>query len=195
MPALTPAQTIGPYSAFSLTPHERAKNYPWRAVANENLATDDAIGERIRIEGRVSNAAGKPHLRTLLEFWQADAEGRYAHPRDARTRPNSSFRGFGRAETDATGCYAFETIKPGPVPGPGGRIQAPHILVAIHSPYLLTHLCSRIYFEDEGANVHDPVLALVPADRRQTLLARKNGGTYRMDFVTQGENETVFFDF
>jgi protocatechuate 3,4-dioxygenase alpha subunit len=143
----------------------------------------------------VSNGAGKAHLRTLLEFWQADANGYYAHPRDSRTRPNSSFTGFGRAETDHEGRYAFETIKPGSVPGPGGGLQAPHIVVAIHSPYLLTHLCSRIYFDDEGANTHDPILALVPADRRATLIARNDGKTYRMDFVTQGERETVFFDF
>jgi len=195
MSGLTPAQTIGPFAAFILTPVEKGKHYPWTALACADLVTADASGERIRIEGRVINGEGAPHRLTLLEFWQADGQGHYAHPRDGRRAANTSFKGFGRTETDSEGRYAVDTIKPGRVPGPNGGLQAPHIVVAIHSPFLLRHLCSRIYFADETANADDPILGLVPAERRDTLLARKEGGVYRLDFVTQGGDETVFFDF
>jgi protocatechuate 3,4-dioxygenase alpha subunit len=156
--------------------------------------TSDADGERIRIEGRLVDGAGKPLDGVLLETWQADAQGRYAHPRDGRAT-NSSFKGFGRVETDGDGRFTLETIKPGQVPGPNGAMQAPHIVVAIHLRGILSHLYSRIYFSDEQtANAADPVLKLVPAERRETLIAKRDGAAYKIDFQIQGDRETVFFD-
>ena len=134
----------------------------------------------------------------MLEIWQADAQGRFSDPQDKRALPNSSFKGFGRIGTDANGAYAFDTIKPGPVPDPDGKPQAPHIVLAIYARGMLLHLYSRIYFDGEAANAADPVLALVPADRRATLIAARQPGTgsavYRFDIHLQGDNETVFFD-
>jgi protocatechuate 3,4-dioxygenase alpha subunit len=195
MPGITPSQTIGPFAAPSLTPNEKGKTqYDWKQLVSSNTVTSDADGERIRIEGRLVDGVGKPLDGVLLETWQADAQGRYAHPRDGRAT-NSSFKGFGRVETDGDGRFTLETIKPGQVPGPNGAMQAPHIVVAIHLRGILSHLYSRIYFSDEQtANAADPVLKLVPAERRETLIAKRDGAAYKIDFQIQGDRETVFFD-
>jgi len=134
----------------------------------------------------------------MLEIWQADAQGRFSDPQERRALPNSSFRGFGRCGTDAKGSFFFDTIKPGSVPDPDGKPQAPHILLAVFGRGMLMHLYTRIYFGGEAANAADPVLALVPADRRSTLIAARQPGNgsavYRFDIRLQGDNETVFFD-
>src|SRR5207253_4892474 len=131
----------------------------------------------------------------MLEIWQADAQGRFADPQDKRALPNASFKGFGRCGTDAKGEFVFDTIKPGAVPDPDGKPQAPHILMAVFARGMLLQNYTRIYFDDEMANAADPVLALVPADRRGTLIAKRgDGGVYRFDIHLQGDDETVFFD-
>ena len=193
MPELTSSQTVGPYFAIGLVP----SGIDWPASVGNNLVTADAVGERIRIEGWVLDGDGKPINDSLLEIWQADAAGRYAHPADRRAPSNATFKGFGRTGTDENGAYHFETIKPGAVPGPDGRLQAPHILVAVFSRGMLRHQYTRIYFSDETTNVSDPVLALVPPDRRATLLATRRQGSrvvYAFDIRLQGDDETVFFD-
>src|SRR6201987_63933 len=134
----------------------------------------------------------------MMEIWQADSQGRIANPQDKRALTNSTFKGFGRVGTDAKGGYAFDTIKPGQVADPDGKPQAPHIVLAVFARGMLLHLYSRIYFHGEAANAADPVLALVPADRRATLIARRKAGAsnpvYVLDIHLQGDNETVFFD-
>jgi protocatechuate 3,4-dioxygenase alpha subunit len=193
MSGITPSQTVGPYFAFALTPTD----YDWNVAISNNLVTLDASGERIRIVGRVLDGDGAPVGDSMLEIWQADAAGRYAHPADQRAPPNAAFKGFGRVGTDREGRFCFETIKPGAVPGPGGALQAPHIAVVVFSRGMLTHVFTRIYFADEPANAADPILAMVPADRRPTLIARReNGGphpTWLFDVRLQGDGETVFF--
>ncbi len=194
MSGLTPSQTVGPWFAYGLVP---AGDYDWTDLATGNLLTPDVAGERIRIEGRVVDGDGVPMKDAMIEIWQADSQGRYAHPRDDRSRTNSTFRGFGRVGTTEDGHFRFDTIKPGAVPGPNGKSQAPHILVAFYSRGLLTHMYTRIYFSDEKANDSDPILALVPADRRSTLIAKREGGAepaYRFDIRVQGGDETVFFE-
>lgn len=198
MAGITPSQTIGPFAAPALTPDEQGKtHYPWPQLITSDLVTPDATGERIRIEGRMFDGHGTPIDGILFEIWQADGQGRYAHARDPN-RPNASFKGFGRAESDTSGTFAFDTVKPGTVPGPNGKPQAPHIVVAIHMRGVLSHLFTRIYFSDETANDDDPILALVPADRRDTLIAVRDASSatplYRIDFRIQGDRETVFFD-
>lgn len=195
MPGITPSQTVGPYFAYGLTP---GAMYKWSDLVGNDLVTPDASGERIRIEGRVFDGDGAPVRDSMLEIWQADASGRYAHPADARGLPNAAFRGHGRTGTDDDGFFFFSTIKPGAVPGPDGRMQAPHILLTVFARGMLTHCKTRIYFEDEAANASDPVLALVPAERRTTLIARRRQGAaeavYAFGVNLQGERETVFFD-
>jgi protocatechuate 3,4-dioxygenase alpha subunit len=191
---ITPSQTVGPFFAYGLTP---AGKYEWNDAFTSNLVTSDTAGERIRIEGRVFDGDGKPVPDCMLEIWQADASGNFADPKDSRALPNSKFRGFGRCGTDPNGDYAFDTIKPGQVPDPDGKPQAPHILLAVFARGMLLHNYTRIYLDTEAANAADPVLALVPSDRRATLIAKRapgGSGVYRFDIHLQGDNETVFFE-
>jgi len=192
---ITPSQTVGPFFKYGLTPNGA---YDWNDAFSGNLVTSDASGERIRVEGRVFDGDGQPVPDCMLEVWQADSQGRFADPQDKRALPNAAFRGFGRVGTDANGAFAFDTIKPGSVPDPDGRAQAPHLLLAVFARGMLRHLYTRIYFDGEAANSSDPVLALVPADRRATLIAERAPGNgnavYKLDLRLQGEGETVFFD-
>ena len=190
---VTPSQTVGPYFAYGLTPRGA---FPFRDAFDKPVATPDAQGERIRIAGRVLDGDGAAVPDAMVEIWQADSAGRYAHPRDAGPRANSSFKGFGRCGTDKAGAFAFDTIKPGAVAGPDGKMQAPHIVVCLFARGMLRHVYTRIYFaEDSATHAADPVLALVPADRRATLIAKRGAdGSYVFDIRIQGGAETVFFD-
>ena len=188
---LTPSQTVGPFFHGALH----------RAGSND-LTAGGARGERIAIEGRVLDGDGVPCDDALIEIWQANAAGRYAHPDDPQSadRPDPGFTGFGRTSTDAGGRYRFATIRPGRVQGPGGVLQAPHVNVGIFARGLLRRLCTRIYFGEEPSNGTDPVLASIadPVARRTLLAARESGAgpeaRYRFDIVLQGPGETVFFD-
>lgn len=202
MSEITPSQTVGPFFAYGLTPKGRCEwdpngSYSWKNTVESNLVTPDASGTRIRIEGIVFDGDNKPINDCMIEIWQADAQGRYAHPRDNRA-PNTKFKGFGRSATDKAGVFAFDTIKPGAVPGPGGKPQAPHIVVCIFSRGMLRQIYTRLYFDDEPANAADPILTMVPADRRGTLIAHKQPGAdpalYRFNIRVQGGDETVFFE-
>jgi protocatechuate 3,4-dioxygenase, alpha subunit len=190
---VTPSATVGPYFKYGLAP---GGAYPVRDAFSATVATPDAAGERIRIHGRITDGDGKPVVDAMIEIWQADAQGRYVHPRDTGPRANTSFKGFGRSDTDSAGAYTFDTIKPGKVAAAGGTMQAPHILVVLFARGMLRHLYTRIYFaEDSAAHSTDAVLALVPADRRHTLIAKRGGdGAYTFDIRIQGDGETVFFD-
>jgi protocatechuate 3,4-dioxygenase alpha subunit len=191
----TPSQTVGPFFKYGLTPDGQ---YDWNDAFTSNLVTPDISGDRIRVAGRVFDGDGQPVPDAMLEIWQADAQGRFADPQDRRALPNAKFRGFGRCGTNANGEYAFDTIKPGSVPDPDGKPQAPHILLAVFGRGMLMHLYTRIYFGGEAANAADPVLALVPIERRATLIAQRAscnpGAVYRFDIHLQGDDETVFFD-
>ena len=186
----TPSQTVGPFFHLGLDHPE------W-----SDLTRGNPTGERIVIEGRVLDGDRMPVPDALIELWQANAAGRYAHPDDTQTdKPlDANFRGFGRVATDAEGRFRITTIRPGPVPGRGNSLQAPHINLVFFSRGLLNHLYTRIYFADEPANASDPLLSSIedPAVRG-TLVARRAAGSspalYRFDIVMQGDNETAFLD-
>jgi protocatechuate 3,4-dioxygenase alpha subunit len=184
----TSSQTVGPYVKIGFEP-----------FAVVDLAPSGVSGERVTLSGRVTDGDGKPVNDAVIEIWQANAQGRYAHPEDAQDKPlDAGFRGFGRCLTDAKGGYRFATIKPGPVPGPGGAPQAPHIVVTVFMRGLLKHLITRVYFPEESANANDPVLQLVPADRRATLIAKRSPidkSALEWNIGLQGQDETVFFDY
>ncbi|WP_456618389.1 MULTISPECIES: protocatechuate 3,4-dioxygenase subunit alpha [unclassified Bradyrhizobium] len=190
---ITPSQTVGPFFKYGLTP---TGEYAWNDAFTNSTLTPDVTGDRVRIEGRVFDGDGVVVPDVMLEIWQADAQGRFADPQDKRALSNASFRGFARCGTDKDGHYSFETIKPGTVPDPDGKPQAPHIVLAVFGRGMLRHLYTRIYFSDEAGNAADPVLALVPADRRATLIAVREAGkpVFRLDLRLQGGDETVFFD-
>jgi protocatechuate 3,4-dioxygenase alpha subunit len=190
---LTPSQTVGPFFGFALTPAA----YDYAALDGNDLRTDDAVGAEIVIEGRLIDGDGAPVPDAMIEIWQADGAGRYAGASEAPA--NTRFRGFGRSET-LGGAWRFVTVKPGPAPGPGGTTQAPHINVSVFSRGILKRLFTRLYFDDEAAaNAADPILALVPAERRATLIARRDGALdglprYVLEIRLQGADETVFFE-
>ena len=205
----TPSQTVGPFFHYGL---------PWKGGADLveqsdmgarpelfpeehyvlNLAPPKGAvsGEVITLEGMVYDAAGKPVPDAMIEMWQANAAGRYASPDDHRTdiALDEGFIGFGRASTSEEGLYRFKTILPGSVPGPGNSQQAPHIAISVFGRGIIKRLATRAYFEGQTANAADPILALVPTERRDTLIARKIDGAWRFDIILQGERETVFFD-
>lgn len=187
----TPSQTVGPYLSIG-----------FEGLYVENLVAEGVTGTRVSIEGVLVDGHGLPIDDGVIEIWQANAHGRYAHPEDRRDLPlEPGFRGFGRCATDARGAFRFHTVKPGRVPYPDGRLQAPHIAVSVMARGMLKRMATRLYFADEPSNGDDPVLARVPAQRRGTLLATPvpgRAGLYRFDIVSQGtwqeRGETVFFD-
>jgi protocatechuate 3,4-dioxygenase alpha subunit len=180
------SQTIGPYLRIGLE---------WMQI--EDLAPQGVAGQRVRIEGRVLDGDGKPINDAAVELWQANSHGKYASPEDSQDKPlEALFRGYGRSLTDEAGMFRFRTIKPGRVPGPEGRLQAPHLVITIFMRGLLKQLVTRMYFPDEPSNADDPVLNLVPPERRSTIVAKKAGeGALEWNVILQGGNETVFFDF
>src|SRR5260221_5057127 len=187
---LTGSQTVGPFFSPGLLREDACRNV---------LTQPETAGERIRIEGRVSDGDGVAVPDAMVEIWQANAHGRYNHSADQGPATlDPSFLGFGRSGTDPDGSYWFETVKPGPVAFDRERLLAPHICVTVVSRGLLNHLLTRLYFEDEPANALDPVLQCVPGDRRATLLARREPagarGVYPFHIILQGANETAFFN-
>jgi protocatechuate 3,4-dioxygenase alpha subunit len=184
---VTPSQTVGPYFSFGLTD-------PW--PAGREVVPLDTPG-RIRVFGRVLDGAGAPLPDAMIETWQADSDGRFAHPDDPRGAVQwpADFRGFGRSGTDDEGRWEIHTLKPGRFPDREGRLQAPHLAVTVMSRGMLQRLVTRIYFGDEpAANAEDSVLASLPEDARATIVAtpRADAG-YELDIHLQGEHETAFF--
>ncbi len=182
----TASQTVGPYLKIGFA-----------TLGSNAIASVNATGERVAIHGRLFDGDGKPVNDGALEIWQADAHGKYASPADTQdARVEAGFRGFGRVLTGGDGEFQFTTIKPGRVPGPGGALQAPHLALVIFMRGSLRHLLTRIYFPDDPANAEDPILKLVPAGRRATLIAKATApATFEWNIHMQGANETVFFDF
>ena len=181
----TTSHTVGPFFSIGLT-----------RLKQDEIAGPGVAGERLVIEGRVLDADGKGVPDALVELWQANSHGKYAHPDDKQEKPvEPGFKGYGRMPTTDEGNFRFSTIKPGAVPGPDGKPQAPHIAVSVFSRGLQRRLVTRIYFPDEPANAADYALNLVPKDRRSTLIAKKKApGQLEWNVILQGAGETVFFD-
>jgi protocatechuate 3,4-dioxygenase alpha subunit len=208
----TPWQTVGPFFHYGL---------PWRGGADligssdlgarTELSPKDHFllngparrgpiaGQQIEIIGQVFDASGAGVADAMIEIWQANAAGRYNSPYDRRETPalDPDFIGFGRGATDEEGGFRFRTILPGRTPGPGNSLQAAHIAVGVLGRGILKRLITRLYFAGEDGHDDDPILCLVPTERRATLIAAKvhdAPATYRFDIHLQGEHETVFFD-
>lgn len=183
----TSSQTVGPYLHIGMS---------W--LVTDNLVVPGVAGDPITIAGRITDGDGAPVSDGLVEIWQANAHGRYAHPEDKGSAPlEPGWTGFGRVATDEDGGFRFTTIKPGRVPAPGGGLQAPHINVTIFMRGMLRHLVARIYFPGDPANDEDAVLQSVPASRRATLVAVPQAGAPSglvWNVRLQGAGETVFFD-
>ena len=182
---LTPSQTVGPYLHIGLD---------WLTITE--LAPQGVAGERVVIQGQVLDADRQPIPDGMVEIWQANSHGKYAHPDDTRALPlDDGFHGFGRVATDEQGHFRFTTIKPGRVPDAQGRLQSPHLIVNIFARGLLKQLVTRMYFPGDAHDA-DSVLQHVPAARRATLIARQgDAGVVEWNvLIGGGADETVFFD-
>jgi protocatechuate 3,4-dioxygenase alpha subunit len=186
----TGSQTVGPFFHYGLMTRD-----------DFNILTEDsAKGDRIIVTGQVTDGEGQPVPDAMIEIWQADSAGYFNHPADPnQAKADKQFRGFGRADTLKNGVFSFKTVKPGVVTFDGEQDQAPHINVRVFSRGMLIHAYTRLYFGDEEeANTADPVLNLVPEDRRHTLISLKQETgdlpSYCFNIRLQGEDETVFFD-
>lgn len=187
---LTPSQTVGPFYWGTLV-----------ATCRAELAPPGVAGERVELALALHDAEGAVVPDGVIEIWQANSHGRYNHPDDRRNLPlDAGFEGFGRASTDPQGVARFGTIRPGRVPWPHGDgevggLQAPHVNVSVFARGLLNRLATRLYFEGDPALAEDPVLKLVEAARRDTLIARRAAdGAWHLPIHLGGARETVFFD-
>ena len=179
-----PGQTIGPFFDFALA----------RPGAQE-LVPSGSPGA-IRLHGRVLDGRGQPVPDALLELWQAAPDGTVLPRPGSLRRDGWTFTGWGRAATDTDGGYSFTTLTPG---APAGRGAAFFSLV-VFARGLLDRLFTRVYLppsspDQSAALERDPLLAALPADRRETLVAQRDGTGYRFDVVLQGEGETVFLTY
>ncbi|OJY65013.1 MAG: protocatechuate 3,4-dioxygenase subunit alpha [Rhodospirillales bacterium 70-18] len=172
MTPATAAQTIGPY---------------WHLIddpALADLTRFGAAGTRLVLAGRLLDGDGAPVADACVELWQASPAA------------DERFPGYGRCATGADGGFRFVTLKPGPVPGRGNTLQAPHLALNILARGILTRLYTRAYFAGEALNATDPLLALVedPA-RRASLVASPDGPDgWRLDIRLQGPGESVFIE-
>lgn len=172
MTAATAHQTIGPY---------------WHLIEDPNwfdLTRFGASGETITVNGTIVDGADQPVADAAVEIWQTSPEA------------SDTFPGFGRTRSDQMGGFHFRTLKPGPVPGAGNAMQAPHIAITIMARGLLRGLTTRLYFADEPLNDTDPVLSMIedPAARKTLIATSRAPGIWHLDIKLQGENETVFME-
>lgn len=183
---VTPSQTVGPFFAYAL-PYD----------AGPNVVAADMPGVSW-LHGRVLDGGGEPVPDALVEVWQADPAG--GGPRESGIyAPSREFRGFGRCGTDDDGEYRFHVVKPAAVPTADGRMQAPHLAMAVFARGLLRQLFTRVYFPDEAeANAGDPLLASLDQERRATMVATPDGAAGLVFDIhlqdKQGTKETVFLD-
>jgi protocatechuate 3,4-dioxygenase alpha subunit len=182
----TPSQTVGPFFHIGMDDG---------FIGPELVAREDP--RAVRLSGTVTDGEGEPVNDAMIEIWQANSAGRYAHPEDVRDEQplEDGFDGFGRTCTNEQGRYELVTVKPGPVPGPNGEPQAPHIEVSVFARGLLKRLVTRVYFPDEAeANAADPVLSSIEdPGARASLVAVEQDGGLRFDINLQGDRETTFF--
>ena len=164
----------------------------------------EPLGERIIVTGRVLDEDGRPIRHTLVELWQANAAGRYAHAIDRHDAPlDPNFSGCGRALTDEEGRYRFVTIKPGAYPWTNHQNawRPAHIHFSLFGEAFLTRLVTQMYFPGDPLLPFDPVLNGIPdAAARERLVSTFDWDTtmpehalgYRFDMVLRGRNATLW---
>ncbi len=162
----------------------------------------EPLGERIIVTGRVLDEDGRPIRNTLVELWQANAAGRYAHAIDRHDAPlDPNFSGCGRTMTDEEGRYRFVTVKPGAYPWTNhhNAWRPAHIHFSVFGEAFLTRLVTQMYFPGDPLLPFDPILNGIPdAAARERLVSAFDWDTtmpehalgYRFDMVLRGRNET-----
>ena len=192
----SPSQTAGPYVHIGCVPNFCGIEGVFPHDLGSEMINTDTLGERITVSGCVYDGTGSALKDALVEIWQADANGIYPG-KDPRGPADPNFSGWGRQAGDyESGEWTFRTIRPGAVPFPDGRMQAPHITFWIVARGINLGLQTRMYFPDAD-NSADPIVARIEhRNRLETLIADKTGDSaYRFDIRLQGDGETVFFDF
>ncbi|NKR52811.1 protocatechuate 3,4-dioxygenase subunit alpha [Rhodococcus hoagii] len=187
---VTPSQTVGPYWHIGL---------PW---ADGPDVVAPGTPERITLRITVIDGDRVPVADAMVETWQADAVGRFAHPDDPRgaAAPTpAGFRGFGRAGADETGTAVIHTVKPGALPAENDTVEAPHVNLGIFARGMLERLYTRLYFpEDTQARTGDPVLLALPESQRPKLIASRTDDGYSLTVYVQDSDpdgvETPFFE-
>jgi protocatechuate 3,4-dioxygenase, beta subunit len=164
----------------------------------------EPIGERIIVTGRVLDDNGRALPGALIELWQANAAGRYAHQKDAHPAPlDPNFSGAGRVLTDETGTYRFTTIKPGPYPWENhhNAWRPSHIHFSLFGRAFITRLVTQMYFPGDPLLAYDPIFQSVPDERaRQRMISKFDLETtqaqwatgYKFDIVLRGAEATPF---
>lgn len=191
----SPSQTAGPYVHIGCVPNFCGITGVYPHDLGDRMVNADTQGARITVKGTVYDGTGTPLKDAMIEIWQADANGIYPN-NDPRGPADPNFTGWGRQAGDYdTGEWVFETIRPGSVPFPDGRMMAPHISLWIVARGINIGLNTRMYFPDAD-NSTDPLLTRIEHQNRvPTLIAEKEAdGMYRFDIYLQGEKETVFLD-
>jgi protocatechuate 3,4-dioxygenase alpha subunit len=193
----TPSQTAGPFVHIGLMPNFVGLKGVWADDLGSTMVSKKTKGERITLTGRVFDGTGEPIRDCVVEIWEADAAGLYPSPSETRGAADPHFAGWGRTAADPeTGEYRFETIKPGAVVFPDGRMQAPHVSLWIVARGINLGLNTRCYFSDEeSANTADPILNRIEHKSRvKTLIGARKNDVVTFDIHLQGPDETVFFD-
>jgi len=196
----TPEATIGPFYPGAFLTH-----MPQDLWTVAPLVAHHPQGRPMVLVARFVDVMKRPVPSLVVEFWQANAHGRYRHPQDQSAAPlDPQFDGFARLRTSDEGVMRFYTIKPGPhgVGGGSAATRAPHVRLTIFASGI-DRLVTQIFFDDEPLNQSDPVLNSIPDPRvRERLIAKRRSigaggegvGEYEIDIVLRGENETPFFD-
>ncbi|TIR21541.1 MAG: protocatechuate 3,4-dioxygenase subunit beta [Mesorhizobium sp.] len=173
-------------------------------IHNFAKAGESAIGERIIVHGRVLDERGKGVPGVLLEFWQANAGGRYRHKKDGYLAPlDPNFGGCGRTITGEDGSYAFRTVRPGPYPWPNGPNdwRPAHIHFSVFGHGFAQRLITQMYFEGDpliwrcpivgGISNKEAVEALIAALDMQSTIPM-DALAYKFDIVLRGRRSTLF---
>lgn len=173
-------------------------------IHNFAKAGESAIGERIIVHGRVLDERARPVAGALLEFWQANAGGRYRHKKESYLAPlDPNFGGCGRAITDDDGHYAFRTVKPGPYPWPNGvnDWRPAHIHFSVFGHGFAQRLITQMYFEGDPLIWRCPIVRTIPDKAAvETLIAAldmqatipMDACAYKFDIVLRGRRSSLF---
>ena len=172
---VTAGQTVGPFFGFALPYNGGPELVP--------VGTPGAI----RLTGRVLDGDGVGVPDALLEIWQTDPDGAVVRRPGSLRRDGYTFTGWGRAATDNTGRYTFTTVLPGATEG-----RPPFFAMTVFARGLLNRLFTRVYLPETE---NDALLASLPAERRDSLIARRLDNGLEFDVRLQGEDETVFLRF
>jgi protocatechuate 3,4-dioxygenase, beta subunit len=164
----------------------------------------EPLGERITVRGRILDGDGRAVSNSLIEIWQANAAGRYAHNKDNHPAPlDPNFTGTGRTLTDENGFYSFVTIKPGAYPwrNHDNAWRPAHIHFSLFGPAFVTRLVTQMYFPGDPLFAYDPILQSIPDERaRQRLISKFDLEVtkpewalgYTFDIVLRGRDSTPF---